>query len=47
MTNFGVKKVIFGTFSKLFSRCAACVRVLFLDLKYPVLALFSTRKVGI
>ena len=40
LTIFGVKKVIFRTFSKLFWRYSWCVRVLFLDLKCPVLAFF-------
>ena len=35
LTIFGVKKVIFGTFSKLFCRCSSCVMVLFLDLTSP------------
>ena len=46
LTIFGVKKVIFRTFSKLFWRYSWCVRTLFLDLKCPVLAFFSARKVG-
>ena len=47
LTIFGVKRVIFGTFSKLFWRCSGYVRALFLDLKCPVFAFFSAQKVGI
>ena len=33
LTNLGVKKVVFGTFSKLFGSCLGSVWALFLDLK--------------
>ena len=40
LTIFCIKKVIFGTFLKLFWRCSGYVRALFLDLKCPFLAFF-------
>ena len=33
LTTLGVKKVVFGTFSKLFGSCLGSVWALFLDLK--------------
>ena len=43
--HFGLKKVDFWTFSKLFKSCSGVVRALFLDLKGPLLGVFSAQKV--
>ena len=45
LTILGVEKVIFWTFSKLFWSCLGSIRALFLDLKGPLLGVFSARKV--
>ena len=45
LTILGVKKVVFWTFGKLFWSCSGFVRALFLDLKGPLLGVFSARKV--
>ena len=42
---WGVKKVVFGTFSKLFGSCLGSVWALFLDLKDKLLGDFSAPKV--
>ena len=41
LTILGVEKVIFWTFSKLFWSCLGSIRALFLDLKGPLLSVFS------
>ena len=45
LTNLGVEKVIFWTFSKLFWSCLGRVRALFSTLKGPLLGVFSALKV--
>ena len=45
--HFGVQKVVFWTFGKLFWSWSRIVRALFLDLKGPLLGVFSARKVDI
>ena len=43
--HFWVKKVVFGTFSKLFRSCSGVVWELFLGLKGSLLDVFSAGKV--
>ena len=42
--HFGLKKVNFWTFSKLFESCSGVVRALFLDLKGPLLGVFQLKR---
>ena len=42
LTIFGVKKVVFWTFSKLFSSCLGSVWALFSTLKVPLLVVFES-----